>query len=64
MYICIYNIYLYMYRRIFFQKELFMGGLFTKTSFHGENFGGKFCGGVVVHGRTYDQIMSREGGAL
>ena len=34
-----------------------MGGLSTKKCFHGENL----WGGVVVHGRTYDQIMSREG---
>ena len=41
-----------------------IGGLFTKKSFHGETFGGNLWGGVVVHGGTYDQIMSREGGAL
>ena len=45
-------------------QSLFMGGLFTKKSFDGENFGGNLWGGVVVHGRTYDQIMSRDGGAL
>ena len=39
-------------------------GLFTKKSFHRETFGGNLWGGVVVHGGTYDQIMSREGGAL
>ena len=33
------------------------GGRFTKKYFHGENL----RGGVAVHGRTYDQIMSREG---
>ena len=57
MYICIYNIYLYMYQGIFFQKKLFMGGLFTKKCFDGENLWDE----VVVHGRTYDQIMSKEG---
>ena len=46
----------------FFQKELFMRGLFTNTSFHGETFGENLWGGVVVHGGTYDHIMSREGG--
>ena len=40
-----------MHRGIFFQKELFIGVLFTK-SFHGETFGGNLCGGVVVHGGT------------
>ena len=37
---CIYNIYLHMYWGIFFQKGIFMWGLFTKNSFHGETFGG------------------------
>ena len=53
-----------MYRGIFFQKELFIAGPFTKKSFYKENFGGNLWGEVVIHGRTYDQIMSREGGAL
>ena len=54
---------MYMYREIFFQKGLFMGGIFTKISFHGETFVENVWEGVDVHGRTYDQIMSREGGA-
>ena len=39
-------------------------GLFTKKSFYGETFGGNLLGGVVVHGGTYDQIISKVGGAL
>ena len=50
-----------MYQGIFFQKELFMGILFIKKSFHGETFGRNLWRGVVVLGGTYDQIMSREG---
>ena len=50
-----------MYQGIFFQKELFMGGLFTRKYFHGKTFGGNLWRGVVVHGGTYMQIMSREG---
>ena len=53
---------MYMYQGTFFQKELFMGGLFIKKSFHGETFGGNLWGGVVLRGGTYDQIMSREWG--
>ena len=48
----------------FFQKELFMRGLFTKKSFHGETLGGHLWGGVAAHRGTYDNIMSREWGAL
>ena len=64
MYIYVYIIYICTSIKFFFQKELFFGGIFTKNSFHGETFGGSLWGGVVVHGRAYDQIMSREGGAL
>ena len=46
----------------FFPKRAFHGGLFIKKSFHGETFGGNLWGGVVLHGGTYDQIMSRERG--
>ena len=61
MYKYVYIIYICTCIGLFFQKELFFGGILTKKSFHGETFGGNLCGGVVVHGRTYDQIMSREG---
>ena len=58
MYIYVYIIYICTCMGgIFFQKELFMGGLFAKKCFHGKNL----WGGVVVPGQTYDQIMSREG---
>ena len=38
--------------------------IFTKKSFHGETFGGNLWGGAFLHGGTYDQIISREDGAL
>ena len=55
-----------MYQGIFFQKEPFMGGggTFYQKIFSWGNFLGNLWGGVVVHGGTYDQIMSREGRAL
>ena len=43
-----------MYRETFLPKNLFMG----------KHLGEIYGGGVVAHGGTYDQIMSREGGAL
>ena len=55
---CIYVYIIYMGTCIggFFPKRAF----FTKKCFHGENL----WGGVVVHERTYDQIMSGEGGFI
>ena len=53
-----------MYWGTFYQKDLFMRGRFTKKSFHGESFGGNLWGEVVVHGGTYDQMMSRGEGDL
>ena len=53
-----------MYWGTFYQKDLFMRGRFTKKSFHGESFGGNLWGEVVVHGGTYDQMMSRGRGTF
>ena len=69
------HIYIYIYIYVYiihictcisgiFPKRAFHEGTFTKKSFHGETFGGNLWGGVVVHGGTYDQIMSREGGSF
>ena len=59
-------IYLYVYWRIFFQKELFMGGLFTKKIFswgklwEGENLRGE----VVEHGELMIKSCQERGSAL
>ena len=47
---------------IFTPKTFLLHAVYVE--FHGETFGGNLWGGVVVHGGTYDQIMSKEGGAL
>ena len=48
----------------FFPKRAFHGGSFYQKIFSWGNFWGKFMGkGFLLEG-AYDQIMSREGGAL
>ena len=44
-----------MYRGIFFQKELFIGGPFTKKSFYKENFGGNLWERLLY----MDELMIR-----
>ena len=48
----------------FSKKRFSWGDFLPKNLFMGKLLGGNLWGGVVVHGRTYDQIMSRDGGAL
>ena len=62
-YIYTYITYVYIYVYIMHTRTC-IEGFFPKRTFHGETFGGNVWGEVVVHGGTYDQIMSREGGAL
>ena len=51
-----------MYRSFFSKKSFSLGESLLKNLFmDGETFGGNLCEGVAVHGRTYNQIMSREG---
>ena len=54
MYIYVYEIHICTCIRRFFPKKFF----------HGETLGGHLWGGVAAHRGTYDNIMSREWGAL
>ena len=61
-YIYVYIIYICTCIGVFFSKTEFSWGEFlSKNLFMGKLLGRNLWGGVVVHGGTYDQIMSREG---